>query len=223
MSYRDQWKMLHLLNTSKKGRLSADELREMGVDCYNDTVLYVKQQNLVLDQYGEYTLHPVVMTLMNQFLLMQGPTDMKEIYVDTPECFVVMPFSEPWSAEIYEFIKNALEEAAIKCVRGDMIPRVGKLSDNIVKKLQKAGLVVAEITSPNPNVYYELGLADMMGRDVFLLFDKNAEQQLPADIQGAHYYAYDKSNLPQSHHELVQHLLEWKTQNCVDATLKHCG
>lgn len=38
MAYRDQWKMLHSLNTSKRGALNETELIEMGIDCYPDTI-----------------------------------------------------------------------------------------------------------------------------------------------------------------------------------------
>ena len=38
MSSRAQWKMIHTLNTCTKGQLSTNELMDMGVDCYNDTI-----------------------------------------------------------------------------------------------------------------------------------------------------------------------------------------
>lgn len=224
MSYRDQWKMLHVLNTSKRGVLNESELIDMGIDCFPDTIQYLHLDGIVdRDSNANYTLHPVVYRMLNKFLVTMGPADMKEVFVDVPSCFVVMPFSQPWSDTVfYDFIKPALEAAAMECVRGDMIPRVGKLSENIVKQIQTAGLVIGDISAPNANVFYELGIADTIGRDVFLLYEKSAEQNLPADIQGAHYYAYDKNNLVQSAKDLTESLKQWKAENRVDITLQYC-
>jgi hypothetical protein len=224
MAYRDQWKMLHLLNTSMRGALKETELIEMGIDCYPDTIQYLTDDGIVeMDGTGAYSLNPMVRRMLNKFMIAMGPGDMKEIYVDVPSCFIVMPFSEEWSDTVfYDFIQPAVIKSKMECVRGDMIPRVGKLSENIVKQIQRAGLVIADISAPNANVFYELGIADTIGRDVFLLYEKNIEQSLPADIQGAHYYAYDRNNIPESVERFAESLIQWKADYRVDITLKYC-
>lgn len=216
--------MLHLLNTSKKGELTEAELIDMGVDCYPDTIQFLEVNGLVKrSKSGVYKLNPIVLKMLNTFLVARGPTGTKEVYVDFPSCFVVMPFSQPWSDGVYEqIIKAALTDSQIQCVRGDIIPRVGKLADNVAVQLQRAGLVIAEISDPNPNVYYELGVADTLGKDVYLLYDKSASLNLPADIQGVHYYSYDRSNPTQSREFLAKELEKWKQENKVDNVPKYC-
>src|SRR5690606_36178163 len=150
----------------------------------------------------------------NKFMIAMGAGDMKEIYVDVPSCFIVMPFSGEWSNTVfYDFIQPAVIKSKMECIRGDMIPRVGKLSENIVKQIQRTGLVIADVSAPNANVFYELGIADAIGRDVFLLYEKHIEQNLPADIQGAHYYAYDRNNIPESVERFAENLIQWKALN----------
>lgn len=224
MAYRDQWKMLHLLNTSKHGMLKESELVEMGIDCFPDTIQLLHQDGIVeRDSSGTYSLHPIVHRLLNKFMIAMGTGDMKEIYVDVPSCFVVMPFSEKWSNTIFlDFIAPAVKKAEMECVRGDMIPRVGKLSENIVKEIQRAGLVIAEISAPNANVFYEIGIADTIGKDVLLLYEKSTRHHLPADIQGAHYFAYDKNKLTDEVTSLAENMRQWKEKNRVDNTLKYC-
>ncbi|HRP56130.1 hypothetical protein [Agriterribacter sp.] len=224
MAYRDQWKMLHLLNTSMHGALKETELIEMGIDCYPDTIQYLTDDGIVeMDGTRTYSLNPLVRRMLNKFMITMGPAEMKEIYVDIPSCFIVMPFSEEWSNTVfYDFIKPAVIKSKMECVRGDMIPRVGKLAENIVKHIQRAGLVIADISVPNANVFYELGIADTIGRDVFLLYEKNTEQNLPADIQGAHYYAYDRNNIRGSVERFAESLIQWKKDYRVDNTLKYC-
>ncbi|HRQ49521.1 MAG TPA: hypothetical protein PLR74_03240 [Agriterribacter sp.] len=131
MAYREQWKMLHLLNTSMRGALKETELIEMGIDCYPDTIQYLTDDGIVeMDSSGAYTLTPVARRMLNKFMIAMGAGDMKEIYVDVPSCFIVMPFSEKWSNTVfYDFIQPAVVKAKMECVRGDMIPRVGKLAE----------------------------------------------------------------------------------------------
>ena len=223
MAQRDQWKMLHLLNTSPTGSISRQALGEMGINCHFDTIQILEMAGLVMREADDtYHLTPPATAMMNNFMVADGITGMNELYIDVSSCFVVMPFGQPWSDKVYkDYIQAALNDAAIKCVRGDAIPRVGKLAGNVIKEIQKAGLIIVDITAPNPNVYYELGVADTIGKDVFLLFEKDSLQQLPADIQGAHYYAYNINDLETSRKELTAALNDWKQQHCVEATTKH--
>ncbi|MDQ6760945.1 MAG: nucleotide-binding protein, partial [Acidobacteriota bacterium] len=59
--------------------------------------------------------------------------------------------------------------------------------------ITQAGVIVAEVSVPNPNLYYEIGLADALGKPVFLF--KQASATLPADFGGVHYYPYDINDL----------------------------
>ena len=68
MAYRDQWKMLHLLNTSIRGALTETELIEMGIDCYPDTIHYLRDCGIVeADTAGVYNLNPMVRRMLNTF------------------------------------------------------------------------------------------------------------------------------------------------------------
>jgi len=104
--------------------------------------------------------------------------------VDYPEAFVIMPFSEPWSDRLYsDMIEPAVKAAGLDCVRGDTAVRVGDLARNIWDAIMRAGVVIAEVSVPNPNVFYELGLAHALGKDRFIL--KHGTAKLPADFGGA--------------------------------------
>src|SRR5690606_13752699 len=123
------------------------ELIEMGVDCYPDTIQLLKGEGIVeVDSSGVYSLNPIAGRMLNKFMIAMGAGDMKEIYVDVPSCFIVMPFSGEWSNTVfYDFIQPAVIKSKMECIRGDMIPRVGKLSENIVKQIQRTGLVIADV------------------------------------------------------------------------------
>ena len=78
------------------------------------------------------------------------------------------------------------------------------------RSITQAGLIVAEVSVPNPNVYYEIGLADALGKDVFLF--KQHDARLPADFGGVHYYSYDVGDLADGRVTLTRELQAWAAQ-----------
>ena len=56
--------------------------------------------------------------------------------------------------------KSGAKEGELKFVRGDEVRRPGVIiCEGICKRIQEADFVTADITLPNPNVFYELGLS----------------------------------------------------------------
>lgn len=81
--------------------------------------------------------------------------------------FVAMPFDTKSGADgkpIYfnrvytELIKPALEAAGLEVMRADEEERAGDIRTDMFQELLIADLVVADLTLPNPNVWYELGV-----------------------------------------------------------------
>ena len=138
----------------------------------------------------------------------KGPEVNVDIRVDYPEVFVVMPFGQPWSDRVFnDLFKPAIEAAKFIVSRGDTVVRVGDLGTNVWRSITQAGIVVSDVTVPNPNVYYELGLADALGKPTFLF--KQAGASLPADVSGVHYYEYALDNLLAARETLTRALVDW--------------
>lgn len=175
--------------------LTEDELTAAGVHCDTDSRLDLEQAGVVRRVGNAYELSQAARKIVGTFTLAQGPEANRDIRVDYPEAFVVMPFREPWSKRVFEdFFRPAIEAAAFQASRGDAIVRVGDLGTNVWRSITQAGVIVAEVSSPNPNVYYELGLADALGKPIFAF--KQAGSVLPADINGVHFYEYSLDDLP---------------------------
>lgn len=214
MSKHQEWKMIHLLYTcarktdSGKRVLTEQELDSAGVHCDADTRQVLEDTGVVTLTGNEYELSMPVRKILSTFTVAQGPMDSIDIRVDYPEVFVVMPFSQPWSDEVFEkMFKPGIEDAGFAVARGDFIVRVGDLSTNVWRSITQAGLIVAEVSVPNPNVYYEIGLADALGKPVFLF--KQEGVALPADFGGAHYYDYGLDDLPAGRMKLADELKKW--------------
>ena len=117
-------------------------------------------------------------------------------------CFVIMPIgtqtlgdttiSEQQLREKYDFIiKNALLKANpnLNVIRADEELNPGSISNDIFTKLMHAEFVVADITSPNPNVFYELGIRHAIKPGTILIREK-VNFSIPFDISHLRYIEY---------------------------------
>jgi len=218
MSDRATWKMLHLLYTLKPGvpGLTAQQLTDAGIDCDPDTIWpLVDGEAVVRDSAGIYSLSKAARKILQSCVVANRHWSGKDMLVDHPEIFVAMPFGESWSTSVFEkMIKPAIEAMMFRCVRGDTPPRVGDLTQTIWSALMRVGLVVADVSVPNPNVFYEIGLTHALGKDCFILKQENA--RVPADFGGSHYYEYDLADLDAGRESLQREITTWATDNSVE-------
>lgn len=66
------------------------------------------------------------------------------------------------------------------------------LSD-IITSIQNSAVIIADITTDNPNVFYEIGYAHALGKPTILLCDKALRSKLPFDLSGFRTIFYDNS------------------------------
>lgn len=214
MSDRSQWKMMHLLYGTRRPSLSLDELTAAGIDCYPDTIMMLETTGLVRRRGARYSLAKQAVTMAGNFVIAQPRWPGADLRVDYPQAFVIMPFSQPWSDLVYQqMIRPAVEAAGLACVRGDDPVRVGDLMQTVWDAILVSGVMIAEVSALNANVFYELGLAHALGKDTFILKQKGST--IPADFGGAHYYEYDLNDLAAGQALLEMELRQWATVNRV--------
>jgi len=108
---------------------------------------------------------------------------------DPTTAFVLMPFGEKWSADVFHVIKRACEEASLRALRADDIFAPEIIINNIWRLINTAGIIVADITVHNANVFYELGIAHTLGKRVVLLRQKEGAVP-PFDIAFWRHFEY---------------------------------
>ena len=105
-------------------------------------------------------------------------------------CFVMQPFAIPLGDYYEKVYKPAIEKAGLKPVRADAdIFGTGKIMDQVWNGINAAKVLVAELTSRNPNVFYELGLAHALKKPVVLISAR--EDDVPFDLQHIRVIYYD--------------------------------
>lgn len=86
-----------------------------------------------------------------------------------PKIFVVMPFA-PELDDVYHLgIREVVAKLGGSCERADELQYVGGIIEKVYDSIRSADIIVAELTTPNPNVYYEVGFAHALGVPVILL------------------------------------------------------
>lgn len=103
--------------------------------------------------------------------------------------FVLMPFCESWSSRIWEkILKPLLEKEGLNAKRADDL--YGRdIMEDVWKNIVSSRIVIADITSRNANVFYELGLAHAIGKPVILLTQD--VDDIPFDLNRYRHIVYE--------------------------------
>ena len=127
---------------------------------------------------------------------------------DTSEkqCFVIMPFGEKQDVggkiidfnKIYDYlIKPALEkieEYNVKCIRCDEISRAGWIHADMMEHIRDDEIAIADLTTLNPNVFYELGVRHALRKSGTVLIHHKGTKN-PFNISGFRIVDYDHEDL----------------------------
>lgn len=88
------------------------------------------------------------------------------------DLFLISPFGYPYDEIFSEIIFPSANLAKLTIKRADKDFQLGfVMCQKICKLIREAKYILADITEPNPNVYYELGLAWGFGKKVLLIRD----------------------------------------------------
>jgi len=102
--------------------------------------------------------------------------------------FVLMPFDLEFDKIFNDLIKPALEEVGYDVKRADSIVNQQNILKDVVRGIAEADLVVADLTSVNPNVFYELGISHTMQRPTVLL--TQSIEDVPFDLKSYRVIQY---------------------------------
>lgn len=108
--------------------------------------------------------------------------------VEPDLCFMLMPFKEPFTSIYNNHIKPTLEKAGFRVMIASDIFTPTPIIEDIWEYINKANLIVADVTGKNPNVFYELGIAHTLAKYVAII-TQNADD-VPFDLRHLRYFPY---------------------------------
>lgn len=134
-------------------------------------------------------------TSENCFLLVLNKLRELEKRQEEKNCFVIMPFSstdscseEEWTEIFENVIKPAVEDSGYNyiCERANI--HFGSIIWEILDKLNRSELVIADISDRNPNVLYELGVRHALGGPTVAI--SQDKKDIPFDLLPYPYKIY---------------------------------
>ena len=122
----------------------------------------------------------------NEFLESLG-IEPRLIEPDPNLVFVLTPFSKQ-EAGIFRTIKSVCEATGYRAMRGDEENVEGDILAHVIRQMLRAKIVIANIGSRNPNVFYELGIAHALCKPTILI--SKTLSDAPFDIQNRRIIVY---------------------------------
>jgi len=110
-----------------------------------------------------------------------------------PLAFVVMQFgTEQYESLFSDVIEPACNASGVVPYRADFTFLPGLIIEDIKSKIRESRIIIAEISPDNPNVYFEIGYADALGKPIILISDQK-EGMKPFDVRAYRTIFYENS------------------------------
>lgn len=124
-----------------------------------------------------------------------------------------MPFETAFDP-VYEAIKPSAEGARMRCERADKARDNQAVIEKIKRSIQRAGIIVADMTGTNPNVWYEIGYAHGLGKECILITQEPSEE-VPFDLRHLEHIKYSTSQkgLPELRRALTETIKRVRSRN----------
>ena len=142
-----------------------------------------------------------------------------------PQAFVIMPFGNKLDADgrkidfdaIYEqliapaLVGPSMAQAggpALDCVRCDQIAQAGWVHRQMIEYIHASEVVVVDLSTLNPNVFYELGVRHALRRSVTVLICREGTNT-PFNLQGfkaIRYKANNEAGRAQARQEIARYV-----------------
>lgn len=124
---------------------------------------------------------------------------------------------DEWKRIYEEIIRPSVENGnhGIKCFRSDEEFRVGGITGDIIEHLHKDILCIADVTTHNPNVYYELGLRDVWLNETIIITQDSKDLQFDKkDDRAFKYHPKDIAKIRE---------FDKKISKCIEDLLRNPG
>lgn len=100
---------------------------------------------------------------------------------------VMMPFGAEFTP-VYASLQSAAQTVGTETMRADDLWEHQFIVQDIVSLIARSRLVICDCSGRNPNVFYEIGIAHSLGKQVILIVQNEAD--IPFDLRHIRYLRY---------------------------------
>lgn len=145
--------------------------------------LYLHERSILAKKFGR-SITPEEFAILNQDTmdvakLAADVVALAERIVVPHTVFPVLPFSTPY-ADVMDTFETCCRDAKLELQILEEEATTGRIIPRITDGIRRAAFIVADVTENRPNVYFEIGLAQGLGKPVVLTAKVGTE--LPFDM-----------------------------------------
>lgn len=107
--------------------------------------------------------------------------------VDNRLVSVMMPFDLQFNG-VYVTLKRTAASLGLECLRADDIWEHDAIIQDIVSLIARSKVIICDCTGRNANVFYEIGIAHALGKNVILITQHATD--IPFDLRHLRYVTY---------------------------------
>lgn len=111
----------------------------------------------------------------------------EDIEILPKQIFVLTPFAQE-EKRAFEIIREVSAQVGLQAIRGDETRAEGDILQQVISGIVSSRLVIANISSRNPNVFFELGISMALGKPTLLISDTLSD--VPFDVRGRRILIY---------------------------------
>lgn len=104
-------------------------------------------------------------------------------------CYVIIPFDKEFHP-LKDAIRAACKEVGARLTLPEQIAaRPLPIADQIYSEIARCDVIIADVSRPNPNIFYEIGLAHALGKPAVFLIQEGAGE-VPLNLRNYSYLQY---------------------------------
>ena len=149
-----------------------------------EEVIFVEKQKEIFDRLQQRLIYlskeKGLILIKGDEMLVNSATVPSSDHLSLKPFFIAMPYKEDFDNVYYYGIKKPIEDIGRQCERVDQEKFVGDIVERIKTRIKESELIIADITGNNPNVFYEVGYAQGIGKKVVLI---SQEKEAPFDLR----------------------------------------
>lgn len=127
---------------------------------------------------------------INSFLYSYGINE-KLINKNRKQVFVLTPFTFK-EKDVFTTVRSACNDIGLHAIRGDEIKISGDIMRHIILNILESEIIIANISTRNPNVFFELGISMALGKKTIII--SHISKEVPFDLSTNRILLYSSNN-----------------------------
>lgn len=163
------------------------QINDLNTKLVSNEVRWADAFHLILTSQKKQAAQIGSGTVSTEKFLKRFGIDISNVQIQNNLVFVLTPFNADYE-HIYDVINDTCKEIRLVALRGDEEDVPKDVLQNIINYIVKARIVVANLDGRNPNVFYELGIAQALNKPTILLSYRDAP--IPFDFNNQYLIFY---------------------------------